>query len=83
MIVSRERPNDPIKRISDVVQDTGNTDYVLGNEIYKNSPTKSVLVTAESDLSKLADYDPGTVAYTAGFDKMWQMNAAGTWVSIV
>lgn len=83
MIVSRERPNDPIKRISDVVQDTGNTDYILGNAIYKNSPTKSVLVTAESDLSRLSDYDPGTVAYTAGFEAMWQKDATGEWISMV
>lgn len=37
-----------------------------------------VMVTAEADLAKL-DVVPGTMAYTAGFRKMWQIGADGQW----
>ena len=67
----------------DVVQDTGNTDYLLDGVIYKNAPTKAVMVTEESDLADLTGYDPGSVAYTAGFKAMWQLSADGTWESII
>lgn len=66
----------------DVVQDRGNTDYLQGGVVYKNAPTKAVMVDSESDLSDLAGYEPGSVAYTAGFKAMWQLSADGTWVSV-
>lgn len=67
----------------DAVQDRGNTDYLLDGVVYKNAPTKSVMVTAETDLADLEGYEPGTVAYTAGFTAMWQLSADGTWVSMI
>lgn len=67
------------------VQDMGNTDYILNGIIYQNAPTSSVLIRDESDLETLSDldYEPGTIAYTAGFAQMWQLNSAGTWVSLL
>ena len=43
---------------------------------------ESVMVSSESDLEEL-NVEPGTVAYTAGFGNMWQMDAEGTWHAIV
>ncbi len=69
--------------ILDIVSDLGNTDYVKDGVIYKNSPVKSVLIGSQSDLSLLSSYDPGTMAYTAGYTAMWQKDIDGTWKSIV
>lgn len=41
----------------------------------------SILIGSESDLATL-DAVPGTVAYTAGFGNMWQLDASGGWVAI-
>lgn len=70
-------------RIMDIVSDFGNTDYVMDGTIYKNSPVKNVLVESSSDLSLLEDYDPGTIAYTAGYQSMWQKDVSGDWESII
>ena len=57
----------------------GVTDYIKSGTLYKGSPILLVMVPAESDLSDLTDYPPGTIAYTAGFASMWQLAADGTW----
>ncbi len=67
----------------DVVQDRGNTDYLYDGVVYKNAPTKAVMIDSEDDLEDLTGYDPCTVAYTAGFKAMWQLSADGTWVSMI
>ena len=66
----------------DRVQDAGNLDYVKDGELVRGAPLESVMVTAESDLASLTGYEPGTIAYTAGFKAMWQLSAAGQWVSL-
>ena len=58
-------------------------DVVSGGELIKDMPAPSVLVTAQTDLAQLPEYPAGTVAYTAGFKGMWQLNAAGEWVSVL
>lgn len=45
-------------------------------------PYESIMVSSKSDLSGLI-CAPGTVAYTAGFGNMWQLDAEGTWQTIV
>lgn len=45
-------------------------------------PYESIMVSSQSDLSSLI-CEPGTVAYTAGFGNMWQLDAEGTWQTIV
>ena len=83
MLVKREKEGSTTPLKSDVVNTTGNQDYIKGGKIYHNAPTASVLVTAQSDLAGLTDlYETGTIAYTAGFAKMWQLSAAGSWVEV-
>ena len=66
---------------SDVVNARGNEDYVKNGKIYKNESMQMVLVSGSSDLSLLTDYDPGTIAHTAGFTTMWQKSPSGEWVA--
>lgn len=65
------------------VQTSGANDVVHGNLLVKDTPAPSVLVTAGSDLTKLPAYPAGTMAYTAGFKAMWQLDASGEWISIL
>lgn len=60
------------------------TDYVDSNgRIIRNDDAKMVMVRNKSDLDLLNDYRPGTIAYTAGFKNMWQLDADGEWQTIV
>lgn len=61
----------------------GATDVLNDGTLYKNSPAPSVLVPSEADLGDLPEYPAGTIAYTAGFKAMWQLDAAGDWIAIV
>ena len=70
------------RELIDLVHDTGNTDYVKGGKVYRNAPIKTVLVGGASDLELLKGYEPGTVAYTAGFKKLWQLGTDDTWTSM-
>lgn len=80
MNVVRKQEN--ITSVVDLVHNIGNTDYVSDGEIIKNAPMKVVLVSSSSDLSLLDDYEPGTVACTAGFASMWQKAPDGTWAEM-
>ena len=64
------------------VQTRAEMDYVKGSTLYHGSRAASILVTSQSDLSELTGYEPGAVAYTAGFGSMWQLAANGNWVEI-
>ena len=67
-----------------VLSKIGQTDYVQDGTLHRGANTPSIMVTAQSDLANLPDnYPPGTVAYTAGFKAMWQLNAAGEWISMM
>ena len=91
MIVNRSKPglpseediyNSPHK--VDLVNTAGNTDYIKDGTIYQNSPLQVVLIESESDLDNLTDlYEPGTIAYTAGFAGMWQLDSEGNWVEVI
>lgn len=82
MLITRQKPDEDVLRNADVVQDAGNTDYILDGKIVKNAPVKTVIVTAESDLASLDGYEVGTMAYTAGFGSIWQLDASGTWQEV-
>ena len=84
MIVNRsKKAQTDAPQIVDLVNTEGNTDYIKGGKVYKNAPTKVVLISAESDLAVIKNnYEPGTIAYTAGFKKMWQLDESGTWVEV-
>ena len=60
------------------------TDYVDGNgNLVKNDDAKMVMVRNKADLNMLGSYRPGTIAYTAGFKNMWQLDASSEWQTIV
>ena len=65
-------------------QTSGETDYVKDDAVHRGANAPSVMVTSADDLEELTEiYTPGAVAYTAGFKAMWQLNAAGEWVSMM
>lgn len=60
------------------------TDYVDNDgNIVKNDDTKIVIVRSKLDLPLFSGYSPGTIAHTAGFKNMWQLDAFGDWQTIV
>ena len=60
------------------------TDYVdVGGNLVKNDDAKMVMVRSKADLDVIVGYRPGTIAYTAGFKNMWQLDASGEWQAIV
>ena len=65
----------------DAVRNLGDTDYLKDGVITKHAPIQLVLVSSESDLSSLTDYEAGTIAYTAGFVNMWQLSPDDNWVA--
>ena len=65
-----------------VVNAGGLTDYVKDGVLYTGAPLSLVMVDSESQLGDLEGYGPGTIAYTAGFEDMWQMDADGNWTEI-
>lgn len=84
MLQHRVTPGASTPAYSDVVNTTGNLDYIKNGKLFKNQPTPSVMVTAETDLDSdlLSGYPAGTIAYTAGFANMWQKDASGEWVEL-
>lgn len=59
----------------------GAMDVVVDGTLYEDCKTKAVMVESESDLANLPDnYLPGSVAFTAGYADMWQLNSSGEWV---
>lgn len=67
----------PTNKVADVVDTV--TDYVENGDLHKDAIIKNVMVESESDLANLTNYGIGTIAYTAGFQKVWQKDADGTW----
>lgn len=60
-----------------------NMDYVKDGVLYGGAYVGVVMVESESDLDSLPDtYQPGSLAFTAGYQQMWQLAADGTWVEI-
>lgn len=53
----------------------------------KNGPSSysddtQIMVRNESELTKFKDVKPGSIAYTAGYKKMWQKDSDGNWVAL-
>lgn len=78
MITKREKTDGKTQMI-DLVNSRGTTDILKNGKLYKNTPMLMVLISSQSDLSSLTDYEAGSIAYTAGFNKMWQKAPDGTW----
>ena len=49
----------------------------------RQSDMLEVMVESESDLANLTDTCPGMIAFTAGYNHIWQMDADGTWVDML
>lgn len=58
-------------------------DYVKDGVLHVNSEARAVCVTSENDLDELTGYSPGSIAFTAGYKKIWQLGADGTWVDLL
>lgn len=57
-----------------------NIDYIKNGKIHADVTSNMVMVASKSEAeSMLADYPPGTIAFTAGYTNMWQKKADGTW----
>lgn len=83
MLIKKSKPNSNIPFLVDLVNEASNQDYVLNGEIHKNSAIAVILVGSQSDLASLTDkYEPGAVAYTAGFVNIWQLDTSGNWVEV-
>lgn len=65
-----------------MIQGIDETDFVKDGELYKHQAVSIIMVESSSDLTLLTDYAPGSLAYTAGFGSVWQMDADGEWVAI-
>lgn len=65
------------------VLDLGMIDVVDEDGVLREDvPCKGVMVRAQTDLANLPDYQPGTLAFTAGFGSMWQLDASGEWQEV-
>lgn len=64
-------------------QTVSEIDYVQDGVLHICAPSEGVMVESEDQLEGLPDYRPGTIAFTAGFKKMWQLGADGTWEAII
>lgn len=60
----------------------GNTFYLDALKIINSSPGDIVMVETESDLDTLTGFGPDTLAYTPGFEAMWQKRVDGQWVPV-
>lgn len=57
-------------------------DIVMEDGIHRNEPISQILVRGSADLALLTGYGVGSVAYTPGFGKIWQLDHNGTWVEV-
>lgn len=58
-------------------------DYIDSDgDTIMDSPIKTIMVTDVSDLESLTEYNAGTIAFTAGFGYMWQLDSDGDWIDL-
>lgn len=57
---------------------------VSNGELVKHYP-QSIMVANQTELNALdtTGIEPGTLAYTAGYANMWQLDSDGAWQTIV
>lgn len=60
----------------------GDLDYVQDGKVIVGAKPSSVMVRDENDLDELEGYVPGSMAYTAGYIRIWQLDAEGNWVEL-
>ena len=52
-------------------------------DLHIHTAITDIMVTSADDLEGLTDFNPATIAYTAGFGNVWQLGADGEWVAII
>ena len=59
--------------------------YYEDGTIIQVAPKSSIMVASKDDLDSItaADLPPTSIAYTAGFKNMWQLDADGVWQPII
>ena len=83
MLVPKKKPGSNTPYNVDLVNTVGDMEYTKDGKVYKHSAASSVMIASSSELSGLTGYEPGSIAFTAGFGNMWQLDASGQWISIV
>lgn len=53
------------------------------NKIDMEPSIGAVMVKDETELANLTGYAPGTIAFTAGYKAMWQLDLDGNWETII
>ena len=66
----------------DVINLIGRSIYIKDGAIIDNATITAIMVEEESDLTGLTGCIPGSIAYTAGFGSMWQLDADGQWQEV-
>lgn len=70
-------------RGTETVRTTSNINYVKDGILHTHVPAVSVLVQSAADLTGISDnYEPGTIAHTAGYQNMWELSVDGSWTEI-
>ena len=70
-------------KVIDLVQIDENMSYVKDGEIITDKQMQSIMVESETDLTLLTAFAPGTIAFTAGYEEVWQKAADGTWTQFI
>ena len=61
----------------------GRQAYVKSGALHQGEAAKAVMVESSDDLTALAGMvSPGSIAYTAGYGSVWQLDAAGSWQDV-
>ena len=81
-MIERRTPINGGEVYIDQVQSVGSVDYIQDGRVVRNADLKSVMIASQNDLANLTGYEPGTIAYTAGFKAIWQLSATGQWVAL-
>ena len=66
----------------DTISLMGRSIYIKDGAIHDSASLTLIMVEEESDLTDLSGAVPGSIAYTAGFGSMWQLDADGVWQEV-
>ena len=73
------------EKIADGIYQVGSSDTRLTDGMWMTSGAMAnYLVESESKLASIPNAEPGDIAFTAGFKKVWQLDVDGqTWTSMI
>ena len=72
------------KQVADGVFRLSDSETVLADGVWKKAEGISIyLVESQAKLSSIPDATPGDLAYTAGYEDVWQLDTDGqTWTEV-